>query len=266
LKCDLCKERVKIVFKSLDKRGNIPILPSEYDTRFNFICEFCSSNNDHQIIHKEKIWHQICATALFNLDWLHGRQYYNAETVMDFVFSNWDKLVINKSFKGEKPTPKEIIHSCKILPDMFITKKRGFRKYVSLAYTNNFWPAPPPPTSETAFVVEDLLDKEKRKNGHTYYLCKWAGFSDMYNSWEKSDNLDEKLVSEYEKKIGTRKRSLSPTITSNPIKRKKSKKSEEDKFSKKSKKNLKKEKKDDHEQQPNTQKNTKQKDKQHKKT
>lgn len=49
-------------------------------------------------------------------------------------------------------------------------------------------------------LVESLLNK-KIKNGVVYYLVKWKGNRDKFNSWEREEDLQEykDLIEKYER-------------------------------------------------------------------
>ncbi|KAJ9050757.1 Chromobox protein 5 [Entomophthora muscae] len=50
---------------------------------------------------------------------------------------------------------------------------------------------------EEVYVVEDIKDHKKDKNGYKY-LIKWQGFSDADNTWETEENIfSQELIDKY---------------------------------------------------------------------
>jgi hypothetical protein len=56
-------------------------------------------------------------------------------------------------------------------------------------------------SSEEYYTVETILDK-KKEDGTTFYLIKWQDFSPQHNSWEPAENLNPKLIKEYQEENG----------------------------------------------------------------
>ncbi len=43
---------------------------------------------------------------------------------------------------------------------------------------------------EESFTVEQILDRVQYENGQVYYLLKWLGYDEEWNTWEPAENLD----------------------------------------------------------------------------
>jgi len=57
-------------------------------------------------------------------------------------------------------------------------------------------------TTENEYEVETIRNR-KIINGETFYLLKWKGYEEKYNTWEPDSNLNcPELIKEYEKLKG----------------------------------------------------------------
>lgn len=52
-------------------------------------------------------------------------------------------------------------------------------------------------SNANVFEVEKIMEKRSH-NGRIEYLIKWAGYSDVDNTWEPIENISESLVKKFE--------------------------------------------------------------------
>ena len=51
------------------------------------------------------------------------------------------------------------------------------------------------------FLVERIVGKGVDENGATVFRVKWEGYGDEDNTWEPSENLDEKDIQAFEETL-----------------------------------------------------------------
>nr|CAG8489428.1 6590_t:CDS:2 [Entrophospora candida] len=56
--------------------------------------------------------------------------------------------------------------------------------------------------SEEEYEVEKIIDQKTEENGIIYYLLKWRGYDDSYNTWEPFQNLNcSELIKQYKREL-----------------------------------------------------------------